>query len=225
MSAAAQWVGTPQWIARVVRTNHVRSAGRMLRIDFDWGSGLGVAMSGLKRSERPDAGRQEPAEPMLRSAVRSCGGVFGFKIRMNTEWAEVWASLGRVDRTRGAGAVAPVQAIEVRALQGATIYGMQTRGFVVAPAGGVVGCQCVWAEWTYSGRFSLRWVHHPGTFVPHMNSDYVQLLDATIQHLEQLRADGVEFVPVKAATLAALAAPVKLSIMAITVTKYLIVSP
>lgn len=42
-----------------------------------------------------------------------------------------------------------------------------------------------------------------------MSSDYVQLLDATLRHLEQLRSDGVEFVPVKASTLAALSAPVK----------------
>jgi hypothetical protein len=50
---------------------------------------------------------------------------------MNTEWAEVWASFGRVDPTRWAGAVVWVNAIGVRALQGATIYGMQTRGFAL----------------------------------------------------------------------------------------------
>lgn len=44
-----------------------------------------------------------------------------------------------------------------------------------------------------------------------MSSDYVQLLDATIRHLEKLRAEGVEFVPVKGATLAALAAPIKVA--------------
>lgn len=42
-----------------------------------------------------------------------------------------------------------------------------------------------------------------------MKSDYVQLLDATLQHLERLRAEGVGFVPVKPSTLAALAAPIK----------------
>lgn len=42
-----------------------------------------------------------------------------------------------------------------------------------------------------------------------MSSDYVQLLDATLRHLEKLRAEGVEFIPVKAATLSALTAPIK----------------
>jgi DNA polymerase len=39
-----------------------------------------------------------------------------------------------------------------------------------------------------------------------VSAAYVQLLDAAIAHCESLRADGVEFVPVPAATLAALSA-------------------
>lgn len=42
-----------------------------------------------------------------------------------------------------------------------------------------------------------------------MSSVYAQLLDATIHHLERLKADGAEFVPVRASTLAALASPLK----------------
>lgn len=41
-----------------------------------------------------------------------------------------------------------------------------------------------------------------------MSAAYTQLLDATIAHLEKLREDGVQFVPVKGDTLRALIAPV-----------------
>lgn len=42
-----------------------------------------------------------------------------------------------------------------------------------------------------------------------MSSAYAQLLDATIHHLERLKADGVDFVPVRASTLNALTSPLK----------------